>query len=294
MTESLPLQGKFAIITGGARGVGERVVHTLASKGASILFTHVSSSSLEKSKAIISTLQEQYPNLKIHSLQNDLSTPEGPRAIIDYAVAHFSSTHSNPSTGKLQIDILVNNAGIAGPQTLEDATAEHFHNLYNTNVLGPLLLTSAAIPYLPHDRSGRIVNVTSLAGKRASKFVSIYGGTKAALDSMTRTWARELPERATVNSVVPGPVLTEMYQMSDDFLAAARPYAQLTPLAQLTEAEQASGEFSEDQLKFFDKVGGRPAKAQEVANAVLMVVRPESSWVTGQSIYACGGAHMGL
>ncbi|RPA85626.1 NAD(P)-binding protein [Ascobolus immersus RN42] len=292
MSESHPLQGKFAIVTGGARGVGERIVYTLASKGASILFTHVSSSSLEKSKSIISSLRSQYPDQVFHSLQNDISSPEGPAAIVQYAVSHFSNSHSNKQNGKLQIDVLVNNAAVAGPQSVENATAEHFHRLYNTNVLGPLLLIKTATPYLPHDRSGRIVNITSLAGKRSTRNMSVYGGTKAALDSMTRTWAKELAERATVNSVVPGPIQTEMYQVPDEFLKWTRPFAELTPLAQMTESERSR--YSEDQLKFFDKLGGRPAEAQEVANAVLMVVRPESSWVTGQSIYACGGAHTGL
>lgn len=97
-----------------------------------------------------------------------------------------------------------------------------------------------------------------------------------------------------MNSVVPGPVETDMYQVPEEFVAATRPYAQVTPLAQLTEEEKVSGEFSEVQLQWYEKLGGRPAKAQEVANAVLLLLRPESSWITGSSIYACGGAVMGL
>jgi NAD(P)-dependent dehydrogenase (short-subunit alcohol dehydrogenase family) len=72
----------------------------------------------------------------------------------------------------------------------------------------------AAMPYLPTDRSGRIVNVSSVSSTMGFVGQSVYGGTKAALDSMTRTWARELAERATVNSVNPGPVATDMVSES--------------------------------------------------------------------------------
>ena len=87
---------------------------------------------------------------------------------------------------------------------------DEFDRQYRVNVRGPLLLLQAALPFLPGDRSGRIINVSSVAATLGFHAMSVYGGTKAALDAMTRTWSRELAERATVNSVNPGPVDTRM------------------------------------------------------------------------------------
>jgi NAD(P)-dependent dehydrogenase (short-subunit alcohol dehydrogenase family) len=110
----------------------------------------------------------------------------------------------------MQIDIIINNAGVSVNRPIEEVDAKDFAFQYNINVRGPLLLMKAAVPYLPTDRSGRIINVSSVSSSLGLINQSVYGGTKAALESMTRTWARELAERATVNAVNPGPVATEM------------------------------------------------------------------------------------
>ena len=127
----------------------------------------------------------------------DLGTVAGPRSLVAAA-------------GGRQIDIIVNNAGVAAGQDLASITIENFEWQYNINVRGPLLLVQAALPFLPTDRSGRIVNVSSMSSAMGLAGQSIYGGTKAALEAMTRTWARELSERATVNTINPGPVDTRM------------------------------------------------------------------------------------
>lgn len=83
--------------------------------------------------------------------------------------------------------------------------------LYSVNVRGPLLLVHYVLPYLAQDRCSRIINVSSVSSTLGLEAQSIYGGTKAALEAMTRTWARELKDYGTVNSVNPGPVETDMY-----------------------------------------------------------------------------------
>lgn len=138
--------------------------------------------------------------------QANLGTPDGPEKLIQDIKAQSSTFSSSP----FQLDIIINNAGVSVNRPIEECDAEDFTFQYNVNVLGPLLLMKAAMPYLPNDRSGRIVNVSSVSASLGYVGQSVYGGTKAALEAMTRTWARELAERATVNAVNPGPVATEM------------------------------------------------------------------------------------
>ena len=100
-------------------------------------------------------------------------------------------------------DIVINNAGVASKSALQDCTSEEFDRLYQVNVRGPLLLMKAVQPYMPTDRSGRVVNVSSVSSSLGFEKDAMYGGTKAALEAMTRTWARELSEQCTVNAVNP-------------------------------------------------------------------------------------------
>jgi NAD(P)-dependent dehydrogenase (short-subunit alcohol dehydrogenase family) len=121
-----------------------------------------------------------------------------------------SDLSSHPTTGKFQIGIVVNNAGTVPSALFTKSKSKDIQNMYTVNVQGPLLLTQAAQPYLLTDRSGRIVNISSISSTFGSIGQRIYAGTKAALDAMARNWSRELADNATVNSVNPGPVATEM------------------------------------------------------------------------------------
>jgi NAD(P)-dependent dehydrogenase (short-subunit alcohol dehydrogenase family) len=106
--------------------------------------------------------------------------------------------------------------------------------MYRTNVLGPLLLMQAALPFLPHDRTARIVNVSSISSTEGFVGQSVYGGSKAALEAMTRTWARELASRGTVNAINPGPVKTDMWdKMPDEHKSGLKPWVMHTPWQQL-------------------------------------------------------------
>lgn len=214
-------------------------------------------------------------------IQADLSTVEGPASLVAQAAEHFSP---------FRIDILVNNAGMGGIADIADVTTDAFHRSYNLNVLGPLLLVQAALPHLPRDRSGRIVNLSSVSATLGFKGQSIYGGTKAALEAMTRTWARELSERATVNAINPGPVRTEMYAAnSDEFKQNMKPFIQNAPLMAVREGVDSAADLQNAKTD-----GGRPGEPQEVAGIVAMLCSPESAWCTGQVICANGGMILGL
>jgi 3-oxoacyl-[acyl-carrier protein] reductase len=215
-------------------------------------------------------------------VQADLSKPAGPALLVSEVVKQFPSP--------LQIDIIIHNAGLGGITPIEDTTVEIFEQTYTINVLGPLLLMQAALPYLPHDRSGRIVNLGSVSSTLGFKGQSIYGGTKAALEAMTRTWARELAERATVNSVNPGPVRTEMYAANtDEFKRLIKPFIENAPLMAVRE-----GVDSQQDIEDSKTAGGRPGEPEEIANVVAMLCLPESAWVTGQVVSANGGMIFGL
>ncbi|KAJ2965883.1 hypothetical protein NUW58_g10802 [Xylaria curta] len=203
---SRSLVGKLAIVTGGSRGIGEAIATKLASYGANLVLGYTSSSSKPNAEALAKSLESKH-NIRVVPVQADLGTVEGPKSLIE--TVKGSASLLKPD-GSLQIDILVNNAGVAHNNLLPSVTAEQFDISYRVNVRGPLLLTQAAEPYLPRDRSGRIINLSSVSSSAGFIEQSVYGGTKAALEAMTRTWARELSERCTVNAINPGPVLTEM------------------------------------------------------------------------------------
>lgn len=205
----------------------------------------------------------------------------GPAHLISSAKNHFS----HPRSGKFQIDIIVNNAGVAMDMPLEEIKAEEFHRQYTINVLGPILLLQAALPYLPTDRSGRIVNLSSISASLGLVGQTIYGGTKAALEAMTRTWARELAERATVNAINPGPVATDMYgATSPEFQEQMKPLIQNAPLEKVR-----PGIDEERFVKDAERAGGRPAYDYEIAGVVAMLCSEDSGWCTGSVVCANGG-----
>ncbi|MCJ1405254.1 hypothetical protein MMC11_008481 [Xylographa trunciseda] len=268
-----PLEGKVAIITGGSRGIGAAVARNLASKGCHVVLNYTSDSSSSKADAVASEIHSAH-NVTALPIQADMGDPAGPAHLVTLTKNHFS----HPKTGKFQVDIIVNNAGVAGNELIQDSTIEAFQKQYAINVLGPLLLVQAAMPYLPHDRSGRIVNVSSVSSSVGFPGQSIYGGTKAALESMTRTWARELSERCTVNAINPGPVATDMYAgiPGTPFEASNRPFVENTPLAKVR--PEIDGE---ELVKYAEKAGGRPAYDHEVAGIVGMLCTADGAWCTG-------------
>ena len=261
-------------------GIGAAIVRNLASKGASCIVGFTSDKSAETTTKLASELHESY-GITALGVQADMGNPNGPAHIINTAKNHFS----HPRSGKFQIDIIVNNAAVAQNLPLEEVTVENFNWQYTVNVLGPMLLMQAALPYLPTDRSGRIVNISSVSSSVGLKGQTVYGGTKAALDSMTRTWSRELSERATVNAVNPGPVATDMYGSTNEaFQQHMKPFIQTTPLM-----KERKGIDEDKYVEAAAKDGGRPGYDYEIAGVVGMLCSEESAWCTGSVICANGG-----
>jgi NAD(P)-dependent dehydrogenase (short-subunit alcohol dehydrogenase family) len=197
--------------------------------------------------------------------------------------------------------VLINNAGVSKDRFLNDATkgpidADYFSWHYTINVLAPLLLTQACAPFLPTDRSGRIVNISSVSSSLGFTGQSVYGGTKAALEAMTRTWARELADRATVNAVNPGPVIGDMYfATGEEFWRQMQGFQDATPLSKMLADDPKLAALSEEQIRLInEKMGGRrPAFTSEIAGVVGMLCTTDGLWCTGSVVCANGGMRMG-
>lgn len=251
-------------------------------------------------------------------MRADLEQAETATAeILGAAKRHFSVRDAPPTAaanatadaGQLRIDILINNAGVSQDRFLNDSAKgaidpAYFTWHYTINVLAPLLLTQACAPFLPRDRSGRIVNISSVSSSIGFTGQSVYGGTKAALEAMTRTWARELADRATVNAVNPGPVIGDMYfRTGEAFWKQMQGFQDATPLSKLepelvagaaAAADGAAPLLSPDQIALItDKMGGRrPAFTSEVAGVVGMLCTQDAAWCTGSVVCANGGMRM--
>lgn len=281
-------------------GIGEAIAHNLASKGCSLLLNYTSSTSAARTGSLCQSLASQHA-ITCYAVQADLSDPQpATSTILTAAKEHFTKPN-----GTFQIDILVNNAGVSQDRFLNDPEKGpiepgYFNWQYTINVLAPLLLTQAAAPYMPVNaaRSARIVNISSVSSSLGFTGQSVYGGTKAALESMTRTWARELAGRATVNAINPGPVIGDMYfQTGEAFWRQMQGFQDGTPLSAVLEGdEKMEGELTGKQRELIrDKMGGRrPAFTSEVAGVVGMLCTGDGGWCTGSVVCANGGMRMGI
>lgn len=262
------------------QGIGSAICRNLANKGCNIVLNYTSDSSAKLSSDLAKQLEDEH-GIATACIQADMESESGPK----YLVESVKNRFAHPKTGKFQLDIIINNAGISVNREIGECDAEDFAKQYNVNVRGPLFLVQAAIPYLPQDRSGRIVNISSVSSSLGYISQSVYGGTKAALESMTRTWARELAERATVNAVNPGPVATEMYNGTTKiFQERNAPFIKNAPLA--APREEVDGKEWVERSK---EEGGRPAWDFEVAGIVGMLCTSDAAWCTGSVVCANGG-----
>ena len=177
------LKDKIAVITGSSAGIGAAVVLELASRGATIVINFPTDEEQEDVKKLLAKL----PHQRWMAVEADLSTAEGPQQLIDRVV----EVHGH-------IDILVNNAGRQIAKPFEQHTIEDFDSLFNLNVRGVWLTTQAVLPHLPPKAGGgggRIVNICSAQARQPLPNRSAYLATKGAIDTLTKAWAKELPQK---------------------------------------------------------------------------------------------------
>jgi 3-oxoacyl-[acyl-carrier protein] reductase len=164
-----------------------------------------------------------------------------------------------------QLDVLVNNAGVYEFGPLEGVNEEQFHRMFNTNVLGLLLTTREAAKYFNGD-GGSVINIGSVASTMTPPLAAVYSATKAAVDAVTRSLAKELgPRRIRVNSINPGVTNTEGLSAQGDFGTELKSNLQtLTPL-------------------------GRAAEPEDIAPVAVFLASGDSGWLTGEVVLASGG-----
>jgi NAD(P)-dependent dehydrogenase (short-subunit alcohol dehydrogenase family) len=240
----MELHHHTALITGGATGIGFETARLFARQGAHVI---ISGRNPDTGAKAVAAIAEAGGNARF--IASDLQDPDSVRRLAEDAGA---------------VDILVNNAG-AFPfaPTLEQGP-ETYRQLFETNVQGPYFLTAAVAWGMVERMAGSIVNVTTIAAHRGLPNTSVYGATKAALDSLTRTWAVELAKNGIrVNAVAPGH----------------------------TKTENVTGMIGEER---FEQIGagvplGRLARPQEIAEAILFLASPRASYITGTTLTVDGG-----
>ncbi|PLN85279.1 NAD(P)-binding protein [Aspergillus taichungensis] len=260
-------------------GIGSAIVRNLASKGSNVVINYATEGSDAAAAALAAELEQAY-SIRALPLRADITSRSECERLVSRAKKHFR----HPHTDAFQIDIIVHNAAIVYVGPVETVDEKEFQRIYEVNVLGPILLTGACKPYLPTDRSGRIVMLSSINSKVGTAYTTLYAGTKGAVEAMTRVWCRELAERATVNSINPGPVMTDMYlKASDEIKQSLALWNPLTPLVPVRDTD------SPEVRALGEKFGGRAAYAEEIAGLVATICNPEFGWCTGSIISANGG-----
>lgn len=257
-------------------GIGAYIARNLASKGANILVSYATESSDANAADLCEELRVQH-STKAVPCRADISTVEGCDRIISVCKEHFGGD-------QLKISILVHNAAVLYLGPVESVKQDEFDHIYRVNVLGPALLTGTCKPYLPMDRSGRIVMMSSINPKVGTPNTTLYAGTKASIEAMARVWCRELSERCTVNTINPGPVMTDMYMTAPD--AVKEQLGLWNPLTPLVAVRDSDGP---EVQGLGERFGGRAAYPEEIAGLVGMICSPESGWMTGSLVSANGG-----
>jgi len=246
------LAGKVALVTGSSKGIGAAIAKHLAAAGASVVVNYASS----KAGADQVVAEITAAGGKAVAIQGDVARHDDIKRLLAGTKQAF---------GKL--DILVNNAGVYEFQPLEAITAEHYHRIFNINVLGLLLTTQEAVKYFPA-AGGSVINVGSVVTDLTPPASAVYTGTKGAVDAITGVLAKELgAKKIRVNALNPGLTITEGTHTAgiagSDFEANA---VKNTPL-------------------------GRAGQPQDIAKAAVFLASDDSGWVTGEQLRVGGGIY---
>ncbi len=244
------LTGKVAVVTGASKGIGASIAKHLAAEGAAVVVNY--SSSKEGADRVVAEITRK--GGRAIAVQASLAKRAEIERLFSEAIKAFG-----------RLDILVNNAGIYEFSPLESVTEEHFHKHFDLNVLGLILASKEAARYFD-SAGGSIINISSVASTQALPNASVYSGTKAAVDAITRSLAKELgPRKIRVSAINPGMVETEGVHAAGIAESDFRKQVEAqTPL-------------------------GRIGQVQDIAPAVVFLASADAAWITGETLYISGG-----
>jgi len=248
------LEGKVAIVTGAARGIGEAIALKFAEHGASVAFTYVSDSSAPKATALEEKLKALGVKAKAYkSNAGDFAQCE---AFVNDVMKEFGT-----------VDICVNNAGISKDNLLLRMSQEQWDDVIKVNLNSVFYMTKQVIKPMMKARSGSIINMSSIIGETGNAGQSSYAASKAGIIGFTKSVAKELGSRnIRCNAIAPGFVETDMTSYLKEGEGADK-YKSAIPL-------------------------GRFATGEDIANVSLFLASNMGSYITGQVISACGGLNI--
>lgn len=242
------LDGKVAIVTGGSRGIGKGIVQKLAEQGAQVVFTFVSSEAA--AQAVADETSSKY-GVAVKAVKNDAGILAEAEQLIDFTVKEFG-----------RVDILVNNAGITKDNLLMRMSEADWDAVINTNLKSIFNMTKAVQKVMLKQRSGSIINMSSVVGRSGNAGQSNYAASKSGVIGFTQAIARELGSRnIRCNAIAPGFIETEMTEKLDE--------------------NTKNGWIQNIPLK-------RAGTTEDVANAVLFLGSDMSTYISGQTINVCG------
>jgi len=248
------LEGKIAIITGAARGIGEGIAIKLAEHGAHIAFTYVSENSAEKAAALETKLKES--GVRAKAFRSNASVFAECESLVNEVIKEFGT-----------VDVCVNNAGISKDNLLLRMTPEQWDEVMDVNLRSVYNMTKQVIRPMMKAKKGSIINMSSIIGIRGNAGQSSYAASKAGIIGFTKSIAHELGSRnIRSNAIAPGFIETDMTQYLNDG-EVSKAYLAKIPL-------------------------GRFGSAEEIANITLFLASDLSSYITGQVISACGGLNI--
>jgi 3-oxoacyl-[acyl-carrier protein] reductase len=248
------LDGKVAMITGAARGIGEGIALKFAEHGAHVAFTYVSDSSAEKARVLEEKLKSM--GVKAKAYKSNAG---------DFAQCETLVTDTLKEFGT--IDICVNNAGISKDNLLLRMTPEQWNDVIQINLNSVFYMTKQVIRPMMKARSGSIINMSSIIGEMGNAGQSSYAASKAGIIGFTKSVAKELGSRnIRCNAIAPGFVETDMTSYLNEGEAADKYKADI-PL-------------------------GRFASTEDIANVALFLASAMGSYITGQTISVCGGLNI--
>src|SRR5215510_1075832 len=244
------LNGKVAVVTGASKGIGAGIAKAFAAEGASIVVNYASAK--RDADRLVDEISKR--GGKAVAIQGNVSKKTEVERLFAEAEKAFG-----------KIDILVNNAGVYEFVPLEEVTEQQFHKMFDTNVLGMLLATQEALKHFNPD-GGSIINIGSIVSVMTPPTGVIYNATKAAVDAITLTLAKELgPRKIRVNAIRPGMVITEGVMTGGFHESEFRTMLESqTPL-------------------------GRVGQTDDIAPAAVFFASDDSKWITGETLVIAGG-----